>query len=69
MKASGLQLSFDIISIAVNLPYNEYKPYKTLDYWSRDMVNFNFSEKGLGLVSPLHFVYDISRKMFHITFY
>ena len=28
------------------------------------MVNFNFSEKGLGLVSQPHFVYDFSRKMF-----
>ena len=28
------------------------------------MLNFNFSEKGLGLVSPLHFVYDFSRKLF-----
>ena len=34
------------------------------DYWSRDMLNFNFSEKGLGLVSPPHFVYGFSRKMF-----
>ena len=28
------------------------------------MLNFNFSEKGLGLVSPLHFVNNFSRKMF-----
>ena len=28
------------------------------------MVNFNFSEKRLGLVSSPHFVYDFSRKMF-----
>ena len=28
------------------------------------MVNFNFSEKGLGPVSPSHFMYDFSRKMF-----
>ena len=28
------------------------------------MLNFNFSEKGLGLVSLPHFVYDSSRKMF-----
>ena len=27
-----------------------------LDYWSRDMLNFNFSEKGLELVSPPNFV-------------
>ena len=28
------------------------------------MLNFNFSEKGLVLVSPPHFMYDFSRKMF-----
>ena len=28
------------------------------------MFNFNISEKGLGLVSPWHFVYDFSIKMF-----
>ena len=28
------------------------------------MLNFNFSENGLGLVSPLHFVYDFLREMF-----
>ena len=34
------------------------------------MLIFNFSEKGLGLVSSSHFVYDFSRKMFLIvTFY
>ena len=38
--------------------------YKTSDYWFKDMLNFNFSEKGLRLVSPPHFVYDFSRKMF-----
>ena len=28
------------------------------------MLNFNFSEKSLGLVSPPYIVYDSSRKMF-----
>ena len=28
------------------------------------MLNVNFSEKGLGLVSSPHFVYGFSRKMF-----
>ena len=27
------------------------------------MLSYSFSEKGLGLVSPPHFVYDFSRKM------
>ena len=30
------------------------------------MFNFNFPEKCLGLVSPPHFVYDFSRKLFLI---
>ena len=30
------------------------------------MFNFNFSEKSLGLVSPPHFNYGFSRKMFLI---
>ena len=28
------------------------------------MLNFDFLEKGLGIVSPPHVLYDISRKMF-----
>ena len=32
------------------------------------MLNFNFSEKSLGLVSPPYYVYDFSRKML-LTFY
>ena len=27
------------------------------------MVNFDFLDKGLGIVSPAHFVYDFSAKM------
>ena len=63
MKTSGLQLSFDIL-IALNLPYNKNKLYKTLDYSSRDILNFNFSEKSLELLALPDFVYDFSRKMF-----
>ena len=32
------------------------------------MLNLNFPEKGLGLVSPPHFVYNFSRKMFLILY-
>ena len=28
------------------------------------MLNFVFLDKGLGIVSPAHFVYDFSTKMF-----
>ena len=30
---------------------------------SKDMLNFDFLEKGLKVLSPAHFVYDFSRKM------
>ena len=32
------------------------------------MLNFDFSEKGLGLVSSLHIMYDFSRKMLHMLY-
>ena len=69
VKASGLRLAwFKYISIAHNLAYNINKLCKTLDYWSRDMLNFRFSQKGLGIVSPSHFVYDFSKKVFLILY-
>ena len=52
---------------ALNLTYNLSK---ILGYWSRDMLDFHFLEKGMGIVSPLHFVYDFSKKnVTHVTFY
>ena len=51
-------------SIPLKLAYNEKKLYKTLDYWSRDMVNLDFLGKRLGIVSPLHSVYEFSKKCF-----
>ena len=51
-----------------NLAYNKNKLYKTLEYWSEDMLNFDFSGKGLVIASPLHFVCDVSRKIFHMLY-
>ena len=62
-KSKFSATQFQYIWIALNLAYNKNKLYKTLDYWSKDMLKFNFSEKGLGLVSPPHFAYDFSRKI------
>ena len=58
------ETSFQYISIGCNLAYNKNKAYKTLDYWSRAMLNFSFSEKGLRLISQPYFVYNFSWKMF-----
>ena len=42
------------------------KLYKTLD--TKDMINFDFSEKSREIVSSLHFVYYFPRKMFLILY-
>ena len=39
------------ILISLSLAYNENKLYKTLDYGFRDILNVDFLEKGLGIVS------------------
>ena len=36
---------FQDYSIALNLAYNKKKVYKTLDYWSRDTLNFDFYKR------------------------
>ena len=43
--------------------YNNYNLHRTVDYWFRDMLNFVYLEKSLGIVSKPHVVYDFSRKM------
>ena len=67
-KSKWSAFLFQHISIALNLAYNKNKLYKTLDYWSRDMLKFDVLEKRLGIVSQPHFVRDFSRKMF-LMFY
>ena len=32
------------------------------------MLNFGFLDKGLGIISPAHFVYDFSTKMFFMLY-
>ena len=53
--------------MVLNLTYDEDKLYETLEYWSRDMLNFDFLEKDLWIISPPYFVYDL-KKMF-LMFY
>ena len=54
--------------MALNLAYKKTRLYKTLDYRPRDMLNFVFLEKGMGIVSAPHFVHDFSRKMLPILY-
>ena len=55
---------FQYISIFPNLWY-----IKTLDYWFRDILNFHFLKRSLGIVSPLHFAYDFLLNVFLIIYF
>ena len=55
---------FQSLLIALNLPSNLNKIYETLEYWSRNILNFYFLEKGVGIVSLPHFVYNLCVWMF-----
>ena len=46
IKASRLQLGFTIL-IALKLAYNRNKLFKTFQYCTRDMLNFDILDKGL----------------------
>ena len=67
-KSKWSAAKFESVSIVLNLAKNKNKIYKTLEYWFRDILNFDVLEKGLGIVSPRHFLYDFSRKMFLMLF-
>ena len=64
VKASGVSYKL----IVLNLAYSKCELYKTLDYCSPDTLNFDFLEKGLEIVSPSHFMYGFSRKMYLVLF-
>ena len=59
---SLVSIYFD--SLQLGLQKKKKNLSETLANWSRDMLNFHFSEKGLGVVSAQEFVYDFWRKMF-----
>ena len=67
-KSKWSALYFQYISIALNFACNKNIQYKILDYWLRDMLNFDFSEKSLGKVFPQNFVQGFSRKIFLILY-
>ena len=41
----------------------------TIDYFSRDMSNFEFLGEGVGIGFPAHFEYYFSRKMFIMLYF
>ena len=67
-KSKWSAASFHYILIPLKLAYNRNKLFKTLHYWSRDMLNFDILDKDLEIVAPAHFVYDFSTKMFLMSY-
>ena len=57
--------SFNIFRQPSTCHKNKNKRHKTFNFCSRDMLNFDFLEKSLGIVSPPHFAYNFSRKMLY----
>ena len=56
--------------MAHNLTYNKNQIHKTLDFIQKySLLNFDFIEMGLGIVSPPHFVYYFSKKMFFTLYF
>ena len=70
VKASAFTcLQFQYISIALDLDTTKNNLCKTLDYWFRDMLSFDFLEKGLARTSPPQFVYNFWRKIFILLYF
>ena len=63
-KSKWSAVWFHFILIAHKFSYNRNKQFKTLHYQSRDMLNCDFLDKGVGIDSLAHFVYNFSTKMF-----
>ena len=59
MFCSFVSISFESPQLGIHKKLD-----KTLNYWSRDIHNSEFLDKGLGIVFQTHFVYDFSRKIF-----
>ena len=69
MVLSLVSIYFDSPQLSPQNSYNKNKLYKTLEYWSRDKLNFNFSKNGLGLVSPPILWEFYKENVSHATFY
>ena len=60
---------FQNTSIALNLAYNKKKLYKTLDHWSRDILNFLFLRKGSGnSFYTIFCVWIFKKNISHVSF-
>ena len=67
-KSKYSTVSFQYVSIVLNLVYDKRKLYKTFDYWSKDVLNFDLLGKVLEIISPSQFANGLSRKMLLILY-
>ena len=65
LKVSGnwSVVSFQYNVKTLHLADNENKLHEALDYWSRDMLNFDFLEKSQGIISLPHLENEVSKKI------
>ena len=69
-KSIWFPAQFQNISIVLNLVFNKNKLYETLDYWSRNFLNFEFLEKLLVEVfTPHFFLHEFWRKIFFFLYF
>ena len=69
VTANGPHLSFSIFWLSSTWKYNKNKLHKFSVCCSRYMPHFEDLEKDLGVVSPPHFVYNFSRKIFLLLYF
>ena len=68
-KWGEIKWSAAYISIALNLTYNKSKQYKTLEYRSRVMSNFNFSEESGTSFFITFCTWFFKKSVSHLAFY
>ena len=66
MACSLISVYFDSLHLGIQ---KRKKLYATLDYWSRDTLNFDVLKKGLGIVPLPHFVYGFWQIMFLMLYF
>ena len=66
MACSLISVYFDGLHLGIQ---KRKKLYATLDYWSRDTLNFDVLKKGLGIVPLPHFVYGFWQIMFLMLYF
>ena len=62
VKTNAQHLGFNVFWQSSMWTHNKNELYKNSDCWSKNILNFYLSKKGLELVSSPHLVHDFSKK-------